>query len=138
MSDECIFCKIAAGEIPASKVYEDERVVAFLDIAPVNPGHVLVIPRQHARDIGELSPEDTAACALAARKVACAVLEATGWPGLNLLQNNGRCAGQVVEHCHLHIIPRSPDDGFDFGWRQGRYGEGQMEELCRKISERIS
>jgi histidine triad (HIT) family protein len=137
MATDCIFCRIVAGEIPSALVYEDETVVAFLDIAPVNPGHVLVIPRRHAERLTDLSEAELAACARTVRRVARAVLEATGWPGLNVLQNNDGCAGQVIEHCHFHVIPRSPDDGMKFGWRQLGYEEGEIERYRERIAAKV-
>jgi len=131
---DCVFCRIVAGEIPAAKLIETETVVSFLDIAPVNPGHCLVVPKRHAATLLDLNDEELTDCVLAARRLARAVMEVTGSPGLNLLQNNDRCAGQVVPHVHFHVIPRSPDDGFNFGWRQRRYDEGELEGMRNAIS----
>jgi histidine triad (HIT) family protein len=131
---DCVFCRIAAGEVPAAKLIETETVVSFLDIAPVNPGHCLVVPKRHAATLLDLNDEELTDCVLAARQLARAVMEVTGSPGLNLLQNNDRCAGQVVPHVHFHVIPRSPDDGFNFGWRQRRYDEGELERMRNAIS----
>lgn len=108
---DCIFCLIAAGEAPAHKVYEDDRVFAIMDIFPWNQGHTLVIPRTHAATIFDISPEDAAAVAEAARRLAPAIWEAVGAEGLNLVQSNGRAAWQQVDHFHLHLIPRWADDG---------------------------
>jgi len=130
---DCIFCKIVAGQIPAAKLAETERVVSFMDIAPVNHGHALVIPKRHVESMLELTEEELHDCIVTAQRVAKAVTKATGSVGLNLLQNNHRCAGQVVPHAHFHVIPRSPEDGFRFGWRQGAYARGEMEALHKKI-----
>ena len=137
MSQECIFCSIASGEQEAAEVYRNDKVVAFLDINPVNPGHCLVIPVSHAEMLPELGPQELKACTQAVQEVADAVLEATDWPGLNVLQNNHRCAGQVIDHVHFHVIPRSPDDGFSLGWRQQDYAEGEMERMQQKIEEAL-
>ncbi|MEX0790477.1 MAG: HIT domain-containing protein [Actinomycetota bacterium] len=111
MTGDCIFCRIGAGEAPSHKVYEDDRVFAIMDIFPWNEGHTLVIPRTHAGTIFDISAEDVAAVAEAARRLAPAIREAVGAEGLNLLQSNGRAAWQQVDHFHLHLIPRWADDG---------------------------
>ncbi|KHK02952.1 HIT family protein [Desulfovibrio sp. TomC] len=108
---DCIFCKIVKGEIPCAKVYEDGQVLAFLDIAPVTPGHVLVIPKAHHADLFAL-PDSLGAALLAAQKrVGRAVMAAVGASGLNVQQNNAASAGQVVFHAHYHLIPRREGDG---------------------------
>ena len=108
---DCIFCKIVNGEIPCAKIHETETTLAFLDIAPVSPGHVLVIPKAHCPDLFEL-PDSLAASLLAAQKVVGrAVMAATGATGLNVQMNNGADAGQMVFHAHLHLIPRRAGDG---------------------------
>ena len=133
----CVFCKIVAGEIPAAALLETDNVVAFLDISPVNPGHALVVPKRHVQNFWELSRDELHSCILAAQRVGRAAMEATQSPGLNLLQNNHECAGQIVQHVHFHLIPRRPDDGFSLGWRQLGYQEGQMEELRQRIIARL-
>ncbi len=138
MSDpECVFCKIVAGEVPSERLYEDEAVVAFLDIAPISPGHTLVVPRSHCRDLLEAPLEVVGAVVRAAQKVAPAVLRATGAEGFNFFQFNGSCAGQVVMHLHFHIVPRRPGDGVAFGWEQGKYGEGEMAALGARIRQAL-
>ena len=108
---DCLFCKIVKGEIPCAKVYEDAQVLAFLDIAPVAPGHALVIPKLHCADLFAL-PDALDAAWLAAQKlVGRAVMTALGATGLNVQQNNGASAGQVVFHAHVHLIPRRDGDG---------------------------
>jgi histidine triad (HIT) family protein len=135
--EECIFCKIIAGEVPCAELVETDTVCSFLDIGPVNPGHSLVVPKRHVQTIVELSEEEVSACARVARRLAAAVMSATGSAGCNLLQNNDSCAGQLVPHVHFHVIPRSPDDGFRFGWRSGEYAEGEMEQMARSIKDRL-
>ena len=138
MSDggaECIFCKIVAGEIPSIKVYEDERVIAFMDINPLGEGHLLIIPRKHADTVLDIDPEDLKAVALAAQKVAQGIKWGLGSPGLNLIQSNGRLAGQVVNHFHLHLIPRWPDDVMAkaMNWELTPGDPEQIEETAKKI-----
>lgn len=138
MASDCVFCKIVDGRIPAGRIREDALALSFMDIAPVNRGHVLVIPKRHVIALTDLTRDELVSCITLVQDVAKAVLAATGWPGFNVLQNNHACAGQVVAHCHFHVIPRSPDDGMKFGWRQLKYGEGELEEYRRRIVERLS
>ena len=107
----CIFCAIAEGRAPAEVVFEDEETIAFMDTNPANPGHTLVIPKRHARDIYELDEGAAAAVMRTAVRVARAIRAALQPDGLNLLQSNGRAGGQVIFHFHLHIIPRWYGDG---------------------------
>lgn len=131
---DCVFCRIVAGEIPSARLIETDTVISFLDIAPVNPGHCLIVPKRHVETLVDLSGEELSDCAATAQRLARAVMKATDSPGLNLLQNNDRCAGQVVPHAHFHVIPRSPGDGFKFGWRQGGYAEGEVERMLEAIN----
>ena len=133
----CIFCKIIAGEVLAATLLETEKVVAFLDISPVNRGHALVVPRRHVENLWELSQDELYSSIFASQRVGRAVMEVTESPGLNLLQNNHECAGQIVRHVHFHLIPRRPDDGFSLGWRQLSYQEGKMEELRQRIRAKL-
>jgi histidine triad (HIT) family protein len=130
---DCIFCKIIGGEIPALVLVETDQVISFLDINPVNPGHALVVPRRHAESLLALTQDELHAAALVVRRVAAAVVEATGSPAFNVLQNNGQAAGQIVRHVHYHVIPRRPDDGFALGWRQLRPPAGQLEGLQQAV-----
>ena len=134
---DCIFCRIVRQEIPSALVYEDEHVLAFLDINPVNPGHVLVVPRKHVERLTEADDIVLAAAMHAICRCAAAIVEATQAEGFNVLQNNGSCAGQVVPHLHFHVIPRNARDGFRFGWRQGAYAEGELEQCRRRITAAI-
>ena len=140
MSD-CIFCDILAGKAPASFVYRDDRISAFLDIRPVNPGHVLVIHNVHAAYLEELDPEDGAEIFKVGQQMAAVVREiGVKCDGVNLLLADGAAAGQEIFHVHLHVIPRWRGDGsgFRFG---GRYHEQQsreeLDELAGKIQKRI-
>jgi len=135
--EDCIFCKIVRGEIPCSKVYEDELVLSFLDINPFNHGHTLVITKKHYETLFDVPDEDLKACAVALRDIGRAVYEASGADGLNILQNNYRAAGQVVWHAHYHILPRYKRDGFITSWPTNPYGEGQMQEMLAKIRDKL-
>ena len=108
--DDCIFCKIIKGEIPSIKVYENDKVFAFADINPILNGHTLIIPKNHAENIHEISEEDLMAIAAASKKVAAAIKEALGADGIACLQLNGRAVNQVVMHYHFHLIPKSAND----------------------------
>lgn len=130
---DCVFCKIINGQIPAATLVETDRVVSFLDVNPVNPGHALVVPRRHVESLLDMTQDELQAVASTARRVAAAVVEATGSPAFNILQNEGAAAGQVVGHVHVHVIPRRADDGFAFGWRQLGYEAGQMDALRQAV-----
>ncbi len=117
MSDpDCLFCKIVAGEIPATRVYEDERTIAFMDINPGTRGHLLVIPREHAKDLIEIDPEDLAAVAKAAKIMAERVKERLEADGVNLINSCGSQAWQTVFHFHMHVIPRYSGDPLRLPW----------------------
>lgn len=107
---ECIFCKIIAGELPSARIHEDERTVAFLDIAPASDGHALVVPRSHARDLGAIGPEDLAAVARTGQLLGGRMRDVLGADGVNLLNCWGEAAWQTVFHFHLHVIPRYAGD----------------------------
>ena len=113
---DCLFCKIVAGEIPATRVHEDERTVAFMDINPATRGHVLVVPREHTRDLLSIDPEDLAAVATAAQKLAKVMPDRLGADGVNLLNSCGRPAWQTVFHFHMHVIPRYQGDPLRLPW----------------------
>jgi histidine triad (HIT) family protein len=130
---DCIFCKIVAGEIPSARVWEDDQVIAFLDINPLAEGHTLIVPRSHAERLTELSAEQAAALFRPAPALAAAVLAATGAQGFNVLQNNGRCSGQAVGHVHVHIIPRVPDDGLGYRWPARPAAPGELDRLQKAI-----
>jgi len=131
MSD-CLFCKIIAKEIPSASVYEDDFVYAFLDIKPVNPGHVLVVPKAHSVNLLDMTEETLVAVARTTQRIAKAVCEAVGTDAFNLEMNNGAVAGQVVPHAHLHIVPRRADDGLTH-WPGHPYAEGEGEKVAAKI-----
>jgi histidine triad (HIT) family protein len=116
MSDDCIFCKIVAGELPANKIHEDERTIAFMDISPATRGHLLVIPKAHARDVLEVEAEDLEACARSAQALARRIKERLGADGVNILNSCGSAAWQTVFHFHVHVIPRYDDDPLQLPW----------------------
>ena len=134
MTHDCIFCKIIAGEIPCHKVYEDRRLLAFLDIAPFSPGHCLLIPKEHFSRLDECSPPVLQQLAQHLPAVAQALVKATQTDGYNVLLNNGRSAGQLVDHVHFHIIPRTPGDGVLSHTPAVPYAVGEAEKLAQKIA----
>jgi histidine triad (HIT) family protein len=113
---DCLFCKIVAGEIPATRVAEDDRTVAFMDINPATRGHVLVVPREHADDLLAIEPEDLAAVSKTAQRVAATMPDRLGADGVNLLNSCGREAWQTVFHFHMHVIPRYAADPLRLPW----------------------
>ena len=131
---DCIFCKIAAGEIPSVRVYEDDRVLAFMDINPLSEGHLLIIPKAHAATIYEITEDDFLAVMSATHKLADAVKKALNPDGINLLQLNGRAANQVVPHLHMHIVPRWSGDGLTIS--QWDMVAGDMENI-KAVAEKI-
>jgi histidine triad (HIT) family protein len=125
--DDCLFCKIVAGELPATRVYEDERTIAFMDINPGTRGHLLVIPREHAKDLLEIDPDDLAACARTAQIMAARVSERLDADGVNLVNSCGAQAWQTVFHFHLHVIPRYTGDPLRLPWHPE---PGDREEIA--------
>ncbi len=128
-----IFSKIIAGEIPCHRVYEDERVLAFLDIGPLSDGHLLVIPKEAKAQIDELSDESAAAIGRVLPRLARAVMKATGATSYNILQNNGAAAHQAVMHVHFHIIPKLGSAGLGIGWNAGKLDAAAAGELVRRM-----
>jgi histidine triad (HIT) family protein len=124
---DCLFCKIVAGEIPATVVAQDERTLTFMDINPATRGHALVIPRAHARDVHEIDPEDLKAVAASAQRIAARAVQALGADGVNLLQSSGRAAWQTVFHFHLHVIPRYEGDPLRLPWVPA---PGDMDDIA--------
>lgn len=131
MSD-CIFCKIVNGELPSFKVYENDTVLAFLDIRPVSAGHTLVIPKQHSHNIFDIAEKDWRAVADAVRTIAIAIEKGVGADGVNIAMNNREHAGQVVFHAHVHVIPRFKGDGLKL-MPQRTYEEDEAETTLEKI-----
>ncbi|GIN62859.1 protein hit [Robertmurraya siralis] len=138
--NDCIFCKIVAGEIPAAKVFENEHVVAFLDISQVTKGHTLVIPKIHKENLYELTPEIAAHLFEIVPNIANAIKGAYEPIGLNLLNNNGEKAGQSVFHYHLHLIPRYGEgDGFGAVWKshQSEYKPEDYQQIASEIKANL-
>jgi histidine triad (HIT) family protein len=123
----CLFCKIVAGDVPATRVYEDERTLAFMDINPATRGHLLVVPRAHAADLLEIGAEDLEACARTGKLMAERVSERLDADGVNLLNSCGRLAWQTVFHFHLHVIPRYAGDPLRLPWHRA---PGDREEIA--------
>jgi len=130
----CIFCKIIDGEIPCEKVYEDDKVLAFMDINPLNDGHLLIIPKAHAATIHDISEDDFTAVMSATHKLAAAVGKSLNPDGINLLQLNGKAANQVVPHLHVHIVPRWTEDGITIS--QWEIVPGDMNKV-KEVAEQI-
>ena len=132
-NDNCIFCKIAAGEIPSKTLYEDEQFRVILDLGPATKGHALILPKEHYANLYEL-PEDMAGAVLKlAKKMATVMTEKLGCDGFNLVQNNGEVAGQTVFHFHMHLIPRYENDGQVIGWNAGSVTPEELEEIKNTI-----
>ncbi len=134
---DCLFCKIIAGEIPSAKVYEDEYALAFLDIQPNNPGHTLLVPKTHARNILDMQEETLCALMPALKKIAVAVKKAVAADGLNISMNNESAAGQIVPHAHIHIIPRFSDDGHRHFEKRPYKNDEEMNEVAEKIRAQL-
>lgn len=132
--DDCIFCKLANGDIPTNTVYEDADFRAILDMGPAAKGHTLLLPKEHADNLFEL-PDETAAKALVtAKKIAARLKDKLGADGMNIVQNNGEVAGQTVMHFHLHIIPRYKNDGQKINWAPLSPSAEELKEVCEKIN----
>lgn len=134
---DCIFCKIVAGEIPSARVLEAGAAVAFLDINPVNHGHVLLVPKEHHATLADLPDEAAAETAALLPRLARAVLKATGADGLNVILNNGRCAGQTVDHGHWHLIPRFGDDAVNWPWPHTPYVGDELGQMQFRIEREL-
>ena len=138
MKDEnCIFCKLANGDIPTRTIYEDEKFRVILDASPASRGHALILPKEHYANLYEI-PEETAGEAMKlAKRLAGKMTQALGCDGFNLVQNNGETAGQTVFHFHLHLIPRYKEDDNTgvITWKQHSYDDERMDEIQKKLSE---
>ena len=133
---DCIFCKIIAGEIPSSKVYEDDRVVAFLDISQVTPGHTLVVPKQHFRNLLEMDADSASQLFARVPDIARKVMKATGAKGMNILNNNEEIAGQTVFHTHVHLAPRYDEtDGLQISFEAHEPDFPALAQLAEKIAQ---
>ena len=137
MSD-CVFCRIVAGQIPSTRVYEDELTVAFMDIGQVNPGHVLVAVKPHAESLYALDDAQAAAVQRAAARVARAIRDAFSPQGLSVYQANGKAAGQTVFHYHVHLVPRYEGDGMALSWPVKNPPREKLEEHAARIRGKLS
>jgi len=135
MATSCIFCKIIKNEIPCTKIYENDKVLAFLDIAPVNFGHALVMPKKHFETILDIDDESLCEIAKVTKKVSRAIMKAMKSDGINIGVNNYKAAGQLVPHMHLHVMPRFKDDGLKFDWPTKK--DGNMEKTADKIRKAL-
>lgn len=131
--DNCIFCKIANGEIPSKTIYEDEKFRVILDLGPATKGHALILPKDHYANIYELPEEMAGNVMKLAKKMATQITEKLGCEGFNLVQNNGNLAGQTVYHFHLHLIPRYHADGQTIGWKPQEVSQEELEEVRAQI-----
>jgi histidine triad (HIT) family protein len=133
MMENCIFCKIANGEIPSATLYEDEEFRVILDLGPASKGHALILPKKHAADLYEIPDETAAKAMLLAKKMAGKMTKALGCDGFNIVQNNGECAGQTVFHFHMHLIPRYQGDGVGLTWTPGTLDDALRDEILKKV-----
>ena len=135
--EDCIFCKIVNGKIPSAMVYEDAKVIGFLDIMPANKGHCLVLPKKHAQNLIEVGEDDLIALIKAAKKIARALSLSVGNGSFNIVMNNGKEAGQLINHAHIHIIPRFHKDRLRLKWSHLKYEGNEIKEYAEKIMKFI-
>src|SRR3989344_4166418 len=135
---DCIFCRIIKGEIPSAKVFEDKDTLAFLDVNPVSKWHCLVVPKKHFQDVFDINSNDFQKIILAGKGLAKRLKEKLKADGVNLLQSNGKSAGQVIFHFHLHVIPRYNDDGLRTHGLFGEKSESRSVEELKKLAEEIN
>lgn len=131
--DNCIFCKLANGDIPTTTLYEDEDFRVILDANPASKGHALIIPKEHYPNLYELDDSLAGRAMVLAKKMITKLTEVLGCDGYNLVQNNGECAGQTVFHYHLHLIPRYKDDDVGLGWKLHELTEADKEDILSKM-----
>jgi len=134
----CIFCKIVHGEIPSARILETGEAVAFLDINPINHGHTLLVPKEHHAHLGELTEAVAAQAGSLLPRLCRAITAATGADGLNVIVNNGRAAGQTIEHCHWHIIPRFHDDSVNWPWPHCDYAGDELNQMRFRIERELN
>lgn len=134
---DCIFCKIIDGSIPSAKVYEDSDFISILDINPVSKGHLLVIPKKHYVNLLDMDENILKKTILLLKKLSLSLTEALNISGVNLIQNNGKDAGQIIFHSHFHLIPRYPNDGIQIGMVHRKYEEGELNKYAQIIGEKI-
>tara|TARA_Y100000768_G_scaffold310985_1_gene245484 strand:+ start:3103 stop:3522 length:420 start_codon:yes stop_codon:yes gene_type:complete len=136
--EKTIFTRIINGEIPSFKIFENDHVYSFLDINPVSRGHVLVIPKEPAQFLHELSPESSSELGRALSSISKSIVEVTGATSYNIIQNNGSQAGQTVFHVHFHIIPKYPESTHNFAWKTMEIDKKDASELAQKISDNMA
>ncbi|SFG14724.1 HIT family protein [Oribacterium sp. WCC10] len=134
--DNCIFCKLANGDIPTTTLYEDEKYRVIFDASPASKGHVLIIPKEHYEDLTELPDEIAAGVMPLARKIGTAMKQAIGAKGFNVVQNNGEAAGQTVHHFHTHIIPRYGNDEMIL-WKPGTTDAEELKKTCESLKQAL-
>ncbi|MBU0628733.1 MAG: HIT family protein [Nanoarchaeota archaeon] len=130
----CIFCRIVKGEIPCARIFEDDKVISFLDISPANKGHALIVTKGHYETLLEIPDEVLLDVMSKAKKIARAMSSALGNKGFNIVMNNGKAAGQIVPHAHIHIIPRFDRDGMNVDWKHKKYNDKEIDEFRGKIT----
>lgn len=135
---QCIFCRLIAGDIPASRIYEDEQTLAFMDLGQLNPGHALVAVKRHAATLLDLSADEAAAAMRTAQRVAQAIADAFDPPGITLLQANGTEGAQTVFHFHLHVVPRHADDGVDLAWPRKDPPRELLEDYAARLRRALA
>lgn len=134
--ENCIFCKIIKGQIPSSKLYEDDNTIAFLDISPANEGHALILPKKHYETYLDIPDDVMQSLSKVSKRIIKAISQALGNKGYNILMNNNKIAGQIVPHAHLHIIPRFENDGIILNWMPRKYSSsGKMQEIQDNIKK---
>ena len=136
VNDDCIFCKLANGVFETNTLYEDDDFRVIFDASPATKGHVLILPKEHAANVFELSEETASKVFVLAKKIATVLKEVTGCEGVNILQNNGEIAGQTVFHFHMHLIPRYKNDKSGFGWKPGKLTDEDRDEILEKLKEK--
>lgn len=137
MNNECIFCKLAAGEIPSFSFYEDDDFKVIFDLAPATKGHALIIPKKHAENLFELEDELAGKALILAKKLITVMKEVFQCEGFNILQNNGQAAGQTVFHFHIHLIPRYNGNKDIIYWNPQKFNEEQLVEMSRLLKEKL-
>jgi histidine triad (HIT) family protein len=135
---DCIFCKIVSGELPADIIYENEKVIAFFDISPINKGHTLVIPKEHHGSLSSIPAEIQMSLLNVSGRIGKALVRGCDFDGYNLHMSNGECAGQAVPHAHMHIVPRVGTDGFHWNWRSLTYENDEKAELKSKLLSKLT
>ncbi len=132
--EDCIFCKLANGQIPTNTIYEDDDFRVFLDAAPATRGHCLIVPKEHFDDLEDLDDKVAAKVLPLAKKIMKLLKEKLGWEGFNVVQNNKELAGQTVFHFHMHLIPRYSGDGQNILWKPGKPAEGELQSILDEIN----